>query len=243
MAEQKKPRVALVTGAGRGIGRATALMLAREGYALCLAARTFEELEETRRLSGLEPARSLIVLIDLAGEESAQELFDAGRRAFRSNRRGGDNAGWAPPRTPLIKTSAAAADRILAVNLRAPIALARLAAARMVKNGGGAIVNIASAAARSAPPGEAVYAAAKAGLVAFSRAAFAELRSSGVKLAVIVPGLVDTALIPHNKHLDRALMLEADDVAEAVMTVLRAPMRACPVEIVLEPQRNPERQH
>src|SRR5580704_17829150 len=73
MAGQKSQRVALVTGAGRGIGRATALALAREGYALCLAARSFEELEETRRLSGLEPARSLIVLIDLAGDDSPQD--------------------------------------------------------------------------------------------------------------------------------------------------------------------------
>ncbi len=241
MAEQKKQRVALITGAGRGIGRATALALAREGYSLCLGARTFDELEETRRLSGLEAARSLIVLIDLAGEESPQELFDAALDHFGQIDVLVNNAGWALPRTPLVKTSAAAQDRILGVNLRAPIALTRLAAARMVKSGGGAIVNIASSAARSTPAGEAVYAAAKAGLVAFSRAAFAELRSSGVKLAVIIPGLVDTALIPHNKHLDRALMLGTQDVAEAVMTVLRAPVRACPVEIVLEPQRNPER--
>ncbi|HVB81228.1 MAG TPA: SDR family oxidoreductase [Candidatus Binataceae bacterium] len=241
MAGQGTQRVALVTGAGRGIGRATALALAREGYALCLAARSFEELKETRRLSGLEPVRSLIVLTDLAGEESPQELFDAALGHFRQIDVLVNNAGWAPARTPLIKTGAAAQDRILAVNLRAPIALTRLAAARMVKSGGGAIVNIASAAARNTPAGEAVYAAAKAGLVAFSRAAFAELRSSGVKLTVIVPGLVDTALIPHNKHLDRALMLGAEDVAEAVMGVLRTPARACPVEIALEPQRNPER--
>lgn len=231
----------MVTGAGRGIGRATALKLAREGYALCLAARSLEELEETRRLAGLEPARALIVLIDLAGEESPQDLFDAALAHFGRIDVLVNNAGWAPPRTPLLKTGAATQDRILAVNLRAPIALARLAAARMVKSGGGAIVNIASAAARTAPAGEAVYAAAKAGLVAFSRAAFAELRSSGVKLSVIIPGLADTALIPQSKHLDRALMLAAEDVAEAVMGVLRAPARACPVEIVLEPQRDPER--
>jgi short-subunit dehydrogenase len=241
MAGQETQRVALITGAGRGIGRATALALAREGYALCLAARSFEELEETRRLTGLEPARSLIVLTDLAGQESPQELFDAALEHFGQIDVLVNNAGWAPPRTPLVKTSTAAQDRILAVNLRAPIALARLAAAPMVKNGGGAIVNIASAAARSAPAGEAVYTAAKAGLIAFSRAAFAELRSGGVKITVIIPGLVDTALIPHNKHLDRVLMLAAEDVAEAVTSVLRTPARACPVEIVLEPQRNPER--
>jgi short-subunit dehydrogenase len=241
MAVQKTERIALVTGAGRGIGRSTALALAREGYALCLAARSIEELEETRRLSGLEPARSLIVLIDLAGEESPQELFDAAFSHFGKVDVLVNNAGWAPPRTPLLKISAATQDRILAVNLRAPIALARLAAVRMIKNGGGAIINIASAAARNTPAGEAVYAAAKAGLVAFSRAAFAELRSSGVKLSVIIPGLVDTALIPPNKHLERSLMLAPDDVAEAVMGVLRAPAHACPLEIVLEPQRNPER--
>jgi short-subunit dehydrogenase len=241
MAGQKTERVALVTGAGRGIGRATALALAREGYALCLAARSIKELEETRRLSGLEPARSLIVLIDLAGEESPQELFDAALAHFGKIDVLVNNAGWAPTRTPLLKTTAATQDRILAVNLRAPITLARLAAARMVMNGGGAIINIASAAARNAPAGETVYAAAKAGLVAFSRAAFAELRSSGVKVSVIIPGLVDTALIPPNKHLERSLMLAPDDVVEAVMAVLRAPAHACPLEIVLEPQRNPER--
>jgi dehydrogenase/reductase SDR family member 4 len=241
MAEQAEQRVALVTGAGRGIGRATALALARAGFALCLAARSFDELEETRRLSGLEPARSLIVLIDLAGEESPQTLFDAALEHFGRIDVLVNNAGWAPPRTPLLKLGAAAQDRILAVNLRAPIALARLAAARMARGGGGAIVNVASTAARNTPAGEAVYAAAKAGLAAFSRAAFAELRSSGVKLAVIVPGLVDTTFIPHNKRLDRSLMLSAEDVAEAVMSVVRAPAHACPVEIVLEPQRNPER--
>ena len=168
-----------------------------------------EELEETRRLSGL------------AAERVADRADRFGRRG---ERRSGsvetaldhfgridvlvNNAGWAPPRTPLVKISAATQDRILAVNLRAPIALARLAATRMVKRGGGAIINIASAAARSTPAGEAVYAAAKAGLIAFTpRRLRRARRSSGIKLSVIIPGLVDTALIPHNKRLDRALML------------------------------------
>ncbi len=242
MDERERQKVALVTGAGRGIGRAIALETARAGFALCLAARSREELEETRRLTGLAPERALIVLIDLAAEESPDALMDAvighfGRIDVLVN-----NAGWAPPRTALVKTSQAAQDRMLAVNLRAPIALARLAAARMQRQGGGgAIVNIASAAARNTPPGEAIYAAAKAGLVAFSRSCFAELRQSGIKVSTVIPGVVDTALIPQNKRLDRSLMLRPGDVAAAVLRVVNSPPGACPLELVLEPQLDPER--
>ncbi len=234
-------RVAIVTGAGRGIGRAIAIELASAGYSLCLSARSRDELDETRAMTGLPADRALIVLIDLATEDAPDDLIGAvlehyGRIDVLIN-----NAGWAPPRTALAKMSAADQDRIIAVNLRAPIALTRLAMPKMIAQGGGTIVNIASAAARNAPAGEAVYAAAKAGLVTFTRAAFQELRQSNIKLAVITPGLVDTALIPQNKRLDRALMLSPADVAAAVMQVVNSPASVCPVEITLEPQMDPMR--
>lgn len=232
-------KVALVTGAGRGIGRAVALRLARAGYSLCLAARTRAELEETRRLSALPPARALIVLVDLAETDGPENLFGAACHHFGRLDVLVNNAGWAPVRTALAKTDAQTLDRLLAVNLRAPLELARLAAPAMAARGGGTIINIASLAARRPAAGEALYAAAKAGLVAFSHAAFAELRQAGVKVAVILPGLVDTALIPENRKLERRLMLSAEDVAEAVMTVVDSPARVCLLEVVLEPQSDP----
>jgi 3-oxoacyl-[acyl-carrier protein] reductase len=241
MTETHPHPVALITGGGRGIGRAIALALAREGYSISIAARTREELEETRRLSSLPIERALIVLIDLADEESAEAVVETTLDCFGRIDVLVNNAGWAPPRTSLVKMRGSDADRILAVNLRAPIALSRMAAIAMAERGSGAIINIASVAARNMAAGEAVYAASKAGLIAFTHAAFAELGDRGIKVSVIIPGLVDTTLIPNNKRLDRELMLAPDDVAAAIINIVKSPTRVCPIEVVLHPQRHPER--
>ena len=238
--EGKEARVAVVTGAGRGIGRAIALELARAGYSLCLAARSRDELEQTRSQSGLPVERALIVLVDLASEEAPEQLISAALDCYGRIDVLINNAGWAPARTLLLKMRTADLDRMIAVNLRAPIALTQLAAAAMVTQGAGTIVNIASSAAIKAPAGEAAYAATKAALIAFTRASFHEMRQSGLKLTVVVPGLVDTALIPNNKRLDRAAMLTTVDVARAVMQIVNSPAGACPVEVTLEPQLDPE---
>jgi NAD(P)-dependent dehydrogenase (short-subunit alcohol dehydrogenase family) len=240
--QQSQSLVALITGAGRGIGRAVALALAHAGYALCLAARTPEQLAETRAISGLDPRRSLIVLVDLAQPDAPEDLFRAlidhfGRLDVLIN-----NAGFAPPRTPLIKISQEAQDRMVSVNLRAPIALARLAAAQMAQQAaGGIIVNIASSSARHAPSGESIYAATKAGLVTFTRSCAAEFRHYRVRTSVILPGLTDTSFIPQNKRLERTAMLQPEDIAAVVMDVVNAPPHVCPLEVVVEPARDPMR--
>ncbi len=233
--------VAVITGAGRGIGRAVALELAREGWRLCLAARTAEQLAQTRALSGLAPAQSLIVLIDLADSDAPANLIETAVDCYGRIDALINNAGWAPPRRAVIKVSEADQDRMIAVNLRAPIALTRLAAVQMLKQGSGAIVNVASLAGLKSPAMEAIYAATKAGLIAFTRACFNELREGGVRVSVLTPGLVDTALIPVNKHLQRSLMLSPANVALAIKQILSSPPGMCPVEMVVEPDRDPER--
>jgi 3-oxoacyl-[acyl-carrier protein] reductase len=234
--------VALVTGAGRGIGRAVAVELARAGYALCLAARSADQLTETRAITGLEPARSLIVLVDLAQTDAPENLMDALMAQFGRLDVLINNAGFAPPRTPLVKIKQEDLDRMLAVNLRAPVALARIAAAQMTQQPeGGVIINIASSSARTALAGESIYAATKAGLVAFTHSCAAEFRSCQLRTSVILPGLTDTSFIPQNKRLERSAMLRPEDIAAAVMGVLKVPRHVCPVEVVVEPAVDPMR--
>ena len=240
--QQSQLRVALITGAGRGIGRAVAIALAHAGYALCLAARSLDQLTETRSASGLEPKQALIVLVDLADPDAPENLIRATIEHFGRLDVLINNAGFAPPRTHLVKISSADQDRMVSVNLRAPVALARMAAAQMTQQpDGGTIVNIASNSARHAAAGESIYAATKAGLVTFTRGCAAEFRHSRLRTAVVLPGLTDTSFIPHNKRLDRAAMLRPEDIAAAVLGVVNAPPHVCPLEVVVEPARDPMR--
>jgi NADP-dependent 3-hydroxy acid dehydrogenase YdfG len=234
--------VALVTGAGRGIGRAVAVELARAGYSLCLAARSADQLMETRTIAGLEPARSLIVLVDLADTDAPENLMDSLMTHFGHVDVLINNAGFAPPRTPLVRIKREDLDRMLAVNLRTPLELARMAAAQMTQQPkGGLIINIASSSARTTPVGESIYAATKAGLVAFTRSCAAEFRNYQLRTSVILPGLTDTSFIPHNKRLERSAMLQPEDIAAAVMGVIKAPRHVCPIEVVVEPAVDPMR--
>lgn len=234
-------QVALVTGAGRGIGRATAIGLTALGCRVAALARTEAELEETARsaaLAGKEPI--LTVPADVTHDreiEAAVRLIieRLGRIAILVN-----NAGFAPPRASVLKTSLADWDRTLGTCLRAPMVLTRLVLPDMLAHNQGAIINIVSIAAKRGRSGEASYAAAKFGLLGFTESLYDEVRQHGIKVAAICPGLVDTDMIPVNKKVDRARFLQPDDVAEVVQQILTSPIRACPTEIVLEPQYDPE---
>lgn len=235
-------QVALVTGAGRGIGRAIALRLAQAGCRVAALARTESDLADTIRAAEANAQDALILAVptdvnrDGDLEHAVRIIIERlGRITILVN-----NAGFAPPRSTVLKTSLADWDRTLATCLRAPMVLVRLVLPDMLAHGRGSIVNIASIAGKKGRAGEAAYAAAKFGLLGFTQSLFAEVRDHGIKVAAVCPGLVDTDLIPRNKQVDRAKFLQPDDIAEVVYDVLVSPLRACPTEIVLEPQYDPE---
>jgi short-subunit dehydrogenase len=229
-------KTGLVTGAGRGIGRAIAIHLAKAGCDVCLTARSLDQLvavqSEIRALD--RPAK--IVQADLTSDDDLHSLVQAcGPVDFLIN-----NAGWGKL-APVVQARVNDWDQTFRLNLRAPMILAKELLPEMIKKGAGAVINIGSVSGKTGEANGAAYSASKFGLVGFTQSLYEEVREHGVKVAVILPGFVDTPMIPPVKHLDRKKMIQPDDVAQAVLYVLSSPATACPVEITIRPQTTPYR--
>jgi 3-oxoacyl-[acyl-carrier protein] reductase len=233
-------KVALVTGAGRGIGKAVALSLAKLGCRLVLAARTTVELEKVRLDIQNDKGIAIAIPTDLTRDEDIDTLVRESEREF-----GGvdiliNNAGWGK-RASVVRAKIEDWDQTLRVNLRAPMLLAQKFLPAMLAKGEGAVINISSVSGKSGEANGAAYSASKFGLIGFTQSLFEEVRERNIKVAVILPGFVDTPMIPPVKHLDRSKMIQADDVAQAILYILKAPATACPVEITIRPQQTPYR--
>ncbi|GIF73866.1 SDR family NAD(P)-dependent oxidoreductase [Asanoa siamensis] len=178
--------VALVTGASSGIGRATALALAEAGANVVVHGRDRPALEAlAARLDG----HALVAELGTAGEAEKlgrAALDRAGRVDILVASAGG---GWAGPFEEMPDGDR---DRLLAVNLAAPIALTGVLLPGMRERGRGYLAYVTSIAGRTGVAGEAVYAATKAGLDGFAESLRLELRGTGVDVGVLVPGVVDT---------------------------------------------------
>lgn len=232
-------RVALITGASRGIGRAIALRLARDGAVTVLAARTTHELLQVAEVVRASGGEALVVPTDVTSDQQLEALVNTVLTQFGRIDVLVNNAGGGPPRTPIVKARTADWEWTLRVNVWATMMLTKLVLPSMIERRSGTIVNICSLAGLTGKAGEAAYAAAKFGVRGFSQSLFEEVREYGIKVSTICPGYVDTALIPPNRRVDRSKMLSPEDVAETVYEVVVSSPRSCPVEIVLSPQSDP----
>ena len=229
-------KVALVTGAGRGIGRAIAIALAKAGCDVIITARSIDQLLDVQKVIDAVRGKALPIQADLTRDDDLRRLVQScGAIDFLIN-----NAGWGK-RGPVVRAKIDDWDQTFRLNLRAPMILAQKFLPAMIEKGEGAVINIGSVSGKSGEADGAAYSASKFGLIGFTQSLFEEVREHGIKVSVILPGFVDTPMIPPVKHLNRSKMIQADDVAQAVLYILNAPATACPVEISIRPQRTPYR--
>jgi 3-oxoacyl-[acyl-carrier protein] reductase len=233
-------KVALVTGAGRGIGKAVSLLLAQSGCRVALAARSRDQLEEVQKEISALGGEALSIPTDLTEDEETNRLVEKIQQTWEGVDILINNAGWGK-RSPVVKAKVEDWDQTFRLNLRAPMLLAKLLLPNMIEKGEGAVINIGSVSGKTGEANGAAYSASKFGLIGFTQSLFEEVRESGIKVAVILPGFVDTPLIPSNRQLDRSKMIQAEDVAKTVHYVLTSPDTSCPVEITIRPQRTPYR--
>jgi NAD(P)-dependent dehydrogenase (short-subunit alcohol dehydrogenase family) len=224
-------RVALVTGGGRGIGRAIALALARRGAQVAVAARTAAEVEgvagEVRALG----ARALAVASDLSRREAPAALAARVAEALGPidllvNNAGVDASG------PVQRIDDATWDRVLAVNLTAPFLLVRACLPGMVQRGFGRILNVASVAGKIGLKYGAAYSASKHALVGLTRSIAAECGRKGVTCNALAPSWTETRMMDEAMAaIARATGRSADEARELVLRANPLGRAAAPEEV------------
>lgn len=184
-------KTALITGGGRGIGRAIAVAFAREGARIAVAARTAEQVQEV----AAEIGNGAIALVcDVADSESVTRMFTEMRERLGDPNILVNNAGIAESAT-IVNTTDELWHRHLAINLSGTFYCTRAAMPAMLKSKWGRVINIASIAGKMGAPYIAAYTASKHGVLGLTRSVAMEVATTGITVNAICPGYVDTDMV------------------------------------------------
>jgi 3-oxoacyl-[acyl-carrier protein] reductase len=231
-------QVAVITGAGRGIGAAIARKLAGLGATAVLCGRTQSTLDTTARAIVDAGGKTEVIPCDVTILHQLEYVAARVDSTFGRIDILVNNAGVGGFHDPLHQLLPDDWDRVLNTNLRGVYFAIRAFAPLMIRAHSGHIINISSLAGKNALPNGAAYAASKWGLNGLTYSVAEELRSHNIRVAVVCPGSVDTELSPHTGK-DPNKMLQPDDIAHAVaMLVTQAP-QSFVSEILIRPTQKP----
>jgi len=187
-------KTAFVTGAGSGIGRAIARRLADDGACVVAADVNFDGAQETEQLVRGSGGNALAVHVDITRFDAVRATVLQAREAFGPIVILVNNAGWDHVE-PFVQNTPELWDKVIGINLKGPIHCCRAVLDDMIAAGAGKIISISSDAARVGSTGEAVYAACKGGIIAFSKTLARELARHKINVNVVCPGPTDTPLL------------------------------------------------
>ena len=224
------PRVALVTGGGRGIGRAIALRLAADGLAVAVAARTRAQVEDTARQAG---SRALPLVVDVTDAASVAAAVEQTARELGPIDVLVNNAGLAES-APFGKTEPDFWDRHFAVNVRGPYLMTRAVLPGMLERRWGRIINIASLAGLFGAPYVTAYTASKHALVGFTRALATEVTGKGVTVNALCPGFTATDIVWNGARNIAAKTGKSFDDAVSVLAAMNPGRRLIEPDEVAE---------
>ncbi|MDA0771042.1 MAG: hypothetical protein BZY79_00195 [SAR202 cluster bacterium Casp-Chloro-G4] len=233
-------KVCIITGGGSGIGRSTALMMAKAGAKVVVVGRTASKVEQVQKeiesAGGIATAARLDVSDKEAGLRLVKDVLgDFGQVDVLVN-----NAGHSSTHRMLLSTTPEELRSVMDSNLIGTVFLAQAVMPHMLERGEGTIINVSSLAGVS--PGllaGMAYGAAKAAVINFTGFLNSEYKNTGIRASVLIPGEVDTPILdgrPVNPSRDsRDTMVTADDAAEAITLIASLPQRACIPELVIRP--------
>jgi NAD(P)-dependent dehydrogenase (short-subunit alcohol dehydrogenase family) len=233
-------KVCIVTGGGTGVGKSAAVKMAQKGFAVVLVGRTSATLEEVRSEVEAAGGTALTYPCDVGDYDSVQEMVKfalekLGRVDVLIN-----SAGVGGRKRAVVTVEPDDVERVLRINMMGPIFCCQAVLPDMLTRKEGTIVNVSSLAAYTPGPlSGPVYAASKAGLNNFNEYLNVELRNTGIRACVVVPGEIDTPIlesrpVPPSKAA-RATMMTADDVADAVVLAATMPHRTLVEKIDMRP--------
>jgi fengycin family lipopeptide synthetase B len=216
-------KAAIVTGAGRGIGRAVALALAREGCGVALVSRTRAELDAVAAETADLGARGLPLVADVASEADAARLVEETLQAFGRVDILVNNAGVSVPFRDVVDLPLADWERILRVNLTGTFLCARAVLPTMIRQGSGKIVNLGSLSSFVGFAGNSAYGASKAGIVMFTKCLAAEVKRYGIDVNAVCPSGTDTRLLEEiGLKAGRTNLIRPEEIAALVLFLVTA---------------------
>jgi len=211
-------RIALVTGGGRGIGRAVALALAREGAAVAVAARSADQLDETARLIHEAGGRAIALPADISDPAAVRRMADAAADQLGPIDILVNNAGVARFAT-VLDADPNDWRLMFEVNLLGAFLCTQAVLPAMLERGRGWIINISSSAGIKGYPEQAGYCASKHGMIGFAKALALETRGTGVRVHSLCPGAVDTAMARTHRDVGDSPddWMQPDEIARTVV--------------------------